>query len=36
LIGNHNEGTLAVCDLEQAEVLRTVRADVGVETLSFF
>jgi DNA-binding beta-propeller fold protein YncE len=36
LIGNQNEGTLAVCDLEQAEVLRTVRAGVGVEALSFF
>jgi WD40 repeat protein len=36
LIANQNEGTLAVCDLERAEVLRTVRAGVGVETLSFF
>ncbi len=36
VIANQNEGTLAVCDLEQAEVLRTVRAGVGVETLSFF
>ena len=34
VIANQNEGTLAVCDLERAEVLRTVRA--GVETLSFF
>jgi DNA-binding beta-propeller fold protein YncE len=36
LIANQNEGTLAVCDMERAEVLRTVRAGVGVETLSFF
>ena len=36
VIANQNEGTLAVCDLERAEVLRTVRAGVGVETLSFF
>jgi DNA-binding beta-propeller fold protein YncE len=36
VIGNQNEGTLSVCDLEQAEVLRTVRAGVGVEALSFF
>ena len=36
LIANQNEGTLAVCDLERAEVLRTVRAGVGVETLSFY
>jgi DNA-binding beta-propeller fold protein YncE len=36
LIANQNEGTLAVCDLEQAEVLRTVPAGVGVEALSFF
>ena len=36
LIANQNEGTLAVCNLERAEVLRTVRAGVGVETLSFF
>jgi hypothetical protein len=36
VIGNQNEGTLAVCDLEQAEVVRTVRAGVGVEALSFF
>ena len=36
LIANQNEGTLAVCDLERAEVRRTVRAGLGVETLSFF
>lgn len=36
LIANQNEGTLAVCDLDRAEVLRTVRAGVGVEALSFF
>jgi YVTN family beta-propeller protein len=36
LIANQNEGTLAVCDLERAEVLRTVRAGVGVEALAFF
>ena len=36
VIGNQNEGTLSVCDLEQGEVLRTVRAGVGVEALSFF
>ena len=36
LIANQNEGTLSVCDLERAEVLRTVRAGAGVEALSFF
>jgi len=36
LIGNQNEGTISVCDLEQAEVIQTVRAGVGVEALSFF
>jgi DNA-binding beta-propeller fold protein YncE len=36
VIGNQNEGTLSVCDLEHAEVLQTVRAGVGVEALSFF
>ncbi len=36
LIANQNEGTLAVCDLDRAEVRCTVRAGVGVEALSFF
>jgi DNA-binding beta-propeller fold protein YncE len=36
LTANHDAGSLAVVDLEQAEVLRTVPAGVGVETLSFF
>lgn len=36
LIANQNEGTLSVCDLEAAEVRRTVRAGMGVEALSFF
>jgi DNA-binding beta-propeller fold protein YncE len=36
LIGNQNEGTISVCDLKDAEVVRTVRAGVGVEALSFF
>jgi len=36
LIGNHDEGTLAVVDLDEARVLRTVPAGTGVETLSFF
>ena len=36
LIANQNEGTLAVCDLDQAEVRRTVCAGVGVEALAFF
>jgi DNA-binding beta-propeller fold protein YncE len=36
LIGNQNEGTISVCDLKNAEVVRTVRAGVGVEALSFF
>jgi DNA-binding beta-propeller fold protein YncE len=36
LIANHNEGSLAVCDLPRAAVLRTVQAGVGVEALSFF
>ena len=36
LIANHNEGSLAVCNLQRGEVLRTVRAGAGVEALSFF
>jgi hypothetical protein len=36
LIANHDAGSLAVVDLEQAEVLRAVPAGVGVETLSFY
>jgi len=36
VIANQNAGTLSICDLKQIEVLRTVQADVGVETLAFF
>jgi DNA-binding beta-propeller fold protein YncE len=36
LTANHDAGSLAVVDLEKAEVLRTVPAGVGVETLSFY
>ena len=36
LTANHNAGKLAVVDLERAEVLRTVPAGVGVETLSLY
>jgi DNA-binding beta-propeller fold protein YncE len=36
VIANHDEGSLAVCNLERGEVLRTVQAGVGIETLSFF
>jgi YVTN family beta-propeller protein len=36
IIANHNEGSLAVCNLERGEVMRTVEAGVGIETLSFF
>jgi DNA-binding beta-propeller fold protein YncE len=36
LTANHDAGSLAVVDLEQAEVLRTVPAGIGVETLSFY
>jgi DNA-binding beta-propeller fold protein YncE len=36
LIANHNGGSLAVCNLERGEVLRTVPAGAGIETLSFF
>jgi DNA-binding beta-propeller fold protein YncE len=36
LIANHDAGSLSVVDLEQGEVLRTVPAGVGVETLSFY
>ncbi len=35
LIGNQNDGTISVCDLEQAEVPRSVRAGVGVEHCHF-
>ena len=36
LVANQSEGTLSICDLDRAEVLRTVRAGIGVEALSFF
>jgi hypothetical protein len=36
LTANHDAGSLAVVDLERAEVLCTVPAGVGVETLSFY
>ena len=36
LTANHDAGSLAVVDLERAEVLRTVPAGVGVEVLSFY
>ena len=36
LTANHDAGSLAVVDLEQAEVLRTVPAGVGIEVLSFY
>ena len=35
LTANHDAGRPAVVDLEQAEVLRTVPAGVGIEVLSF-
>ena len=31
LIANHNESSLAVCNLARGEVLRTVQAGVGIE-----
>ncbi|MGI4984121.1 MAG: hypothetical protein ACRYGL_12485 [Janthinobacterium lividum] len=36
LIASQNEGSLRVADLDAAEVLRTVPAGQGIETLSFF
>jgi DNA-binding beta-propeller fold protein YncE len=36
LTANHDAGSLSVVDLERAEVLRTMPAGVGVETLSFY
>ena len=36
LIANHDEGTIAVVDLEEAEVLRTLPSGTGIETLSFY
>jgi DNA-binding beta-propeller fold protein YncE len=36
LTANHDAGSLAVVDLERAEVRCTVPAGVGVETLSFY
>ena len=36
LIANHDEGTIAVVDVEDAEVLRTLPAGAGIETLSFY
>jgi DNA-binding beta-propeller fold protein YncE len=36
LIGNQDAGTIAVVDLESAEVLRSLSAGEGVEALAFF
>lgn len=36
LIANQNDGSLCVVDLDAAEVLRTIPAGQGIETLSFF
>ena len=36
LIADQDEGTLAVVDLEKSEILKTVPAGAGVETLSFY
>ena len=36
VIGNQDDGTISVVDLEDAKVVRTVRAGKGVEALSFF
>ena len=36
LVANHDEGTIAVVDIEDAEVLRTLPAGTGIETLSFY
>ena len=36
LIANHDAGSIAVVDLEKAEVLRTVEAGRGCEVLSFY
>ena len=36
LVGNQDDGTLSVLDLDQATVTRTVAAGAGIETLAFF
>ena len=36
VIANQDAGNVSVVDLEQGDVLRTVPAGVGIETLSFF
>jgi YVTN family beta-propeller protein len=36
LFANQDEGTIAVVDMEEAEVLRTIKVGGGPETLSFF
>lgn len=36
LIGNQDDGTISVVDLEGAKVVRSVKAGKGVEALSFF
>jgi YVTN family beta-propeller protein len=36
VIANQDAGSVSVVDLEQGDVLRTVPAGVGIETLSFF
>lgn len=36
IVGNHDDGTVSVIDLERAQVVKTVAAGEGVETLTFF
>lgn len=36
VIANHDAGSVSVVDLEKGDVLRTVPAGVGIETLSYF
>jgi YVTN family beta-propeller protein len=36
LVGNQDDGTISVVDLEAAKVIRSVKAGKGVEALSFF
>jgi DNA-binding beta-propeller fold protein YncE len=36
IVGNHDDGTVSVIDLEHAQITKTVPAGDGVETLTFF
>jgi DNA-binding beta-propeller fold protein YncE len=36
LLGNDGDGTVTVIDLEKAQVVRSFKAGVGIETLGYY